>query len=80
MESGAISDQQITASSTWNQSYNPWTARLNNVPNGSSLGEWVPSQGKLFFHLFFVIRTDPLFFPLCPVTVTDIRFDDVYQF
>lgn len=62
MESGAIADQQITASSIWNHSYNPWTARLNNVPNGSSLGEWVPSQGKLFCHLNFINRT--VFYPL----------------
>ena len=41
MESRAILDSQITASSQWDEDHAPYLGRLNNHKSGSSIGAWV---------------------------------------
>ncbi|XP_068683930.1 lactadherin-like [Montipora foliosa] len=40
MESRAIPDSAVTASSTWGAAHEPWQARLNNAKNSQSTGSW----------------------------------------
>ena len=40
MESGAITDGQITASSEWSSTHAPSLARLNRVKEGNKAGSW----------------------------------------
>ena len=54
MESGAIPDSNITASSWWNDNvvkHPPYMARLNNKATNDYTGFWVPASvqyGKYF--------------------------------
>ena len=40
MESGTITDGQITASSEWSSTHAPSLARLNRVKEGNKAGSW----------------------------------------
>ena len=40
MESGEITDEQITASSEWSSTHAPSLARLNRVKEGNKAGSW----------------------------------------
>ncbi|XP_068731339.1 lactadherin-like isoform X1 [Montipora capricornis] len=40
MESRAIPNSAVTASSTWGAAHEPWQARLNNAPKSQSTGSW----------------------------------------
>ncbi|XP_068683916.1 lactadherin-like isoform X2 [Montipora foliosa] len=40
MESRAIPNSAVTASSTWESEYEPWQARLNNAKKSQSTGSW----------------------------------------
>ena len=58
MESGAIPNSNITASSWWNNSnakHPPYLARLNNEPKNGYNGSWAPASvpyGKFFRAVF----------------------------
>ena len=45
MESGAISDSQITASTQWNANYAPFQGRLHLKPSGVKGGSWSAAIG-----------------------------------
>ena len=50
MESRAIPNSAVTASSTWEEltAYRPWQARLNNAENGqTSSGSWSAKENKV---------------------------------
>ena len=40
MENGAISDDQITATTTWNYRFRPENGRLNFITGGGREGSW----------------------------------------
>ena len=40
MESRAIPNSAVTASSTWGSRHEPWQARLNNAKKSQSTGSW----------------------------------------
>ncbi|XP_077970679.1 uncharacterized protein LOC144425162 [Styela clava] len=47
MEDGRILDQQITASSEWNQNHAPYYGRLNNYPDGPHIGAWAAANADI---------------------------------
>lgn len=52
MESGAIADAQVSASSIWSAAYGAYTARLNRVHDEGEWGEWIPANG--FYSLILI--------------------------
>ena len=42
MENGTIPNDDITASSIWDNSHNAYNARLNNKHSDKGIGSWVP--------------------------------------
>ncbi len=48
MESGLISDNQITASSYFSSSYRPEFARLDVMPEGKKIHGWAPASADLY--------------------------------
>ena len=45
MEAGYITDDQITASTIWNEYHAASQGRLNNYRSGQYGGAWVPAEG-----------------------------------
>ena len=45
MEARTITDDQITASTIWNECYAASEGRLNNYRSGQYGGAWVPAEG-----------------------------------
>ena len=45
MEAGYITDDQITASTIWNEYHAASQGRLNNYRSGGYVGAWVPAEG-----------------------------------
>ena len=46
MEARTITDDQITASTIWNEYHAASQGRLNNYHNGPNVGAWIPAEGE----------------------------------
>lgn len=59
MESGAITDAQITASSKYQDEYPAQRARLNTLGDGATVGgSWIAQERKFCVYLYYRLKEE----------------------